>query len=63
MRNDERRNEENRIRTTRIAQETPCKFLPFMSTKFFNNFFPIHYLNVLAIIEILQNCFTYHIYP
>ena len=46
-----------------LHKKLPVKFLPFMSTKFFNKFFPIHYLNVLAITKILQNCFTHHIYP
>ena len=46
-----------------LHKKLPAKFHPFMNTKFFNNFFPICYLNVLAITEILQNCFTHHIYP
>ena len=46
-----------------LHKKLPAKFHPFMSTKFFDKFFPIHYLNVLAITEILQNCFTHHIYP
>ena len=36
-----------------LHKKLPAKFHPFMSTKFFNKFFPIHYLNVLAITKIL----------
>ena len=34
-----------------LHKKLPAKFHPFMSTKFFDKFFPIHYLNVLAITE------------
>ena len=34
-----------------LHKKLPAKFHPFMSTKFFDNFFPICYLNVLAITE------------
>ena len=47
----------------KLHKKLPAKFHPFMSTKFFDKFFPICYLNVLAITKILQNCFTHHIYP
>ena len=46
-----------------LHEKLPAKFLPFMNTKFLDKYFPICYLNVLAINQILQNCFTHHIYP